>query len=118
MIVEFKHKGIALMIAGFLLHAGSLLLAIALPNFIKAYTQVHNGAQPEWLVSQMAWIGPLMPWCGLIGGILFIIGLGFFAKAKGYSGALGLLGLLTCIGLLIVLVLPDKTKDQSRIGTT
>ena len=42
--------------------------------------------------------------------ILLILGLGYYAKSKGYAGALGLLGLLSCVGLIIVAVLPDKTK--------
>jgi hypothetical protein len=45
------------------------------------------------------------------GSVLFIIGLSFYAKAKGYSALLGLLGLLSCLGLLIIAVLPDKTKS-------
>ena len=112
MIVEYKRKGIVLMICGFLLHAGCLFLAIAIPNFVTAYTQVHNGAQPEWIASRMDLIGELLGAGGFAGGVLFIFGLGFFAKSKGYSGLLGLLGLLSCIGLLIVLVLPDKTPPD------
>lgn len=49
----------------------------------------------------------------LVGVSLLIIGLGFYAKAKGYSIVYGLLGLLSCIGLLILAVLPDKTKGQT-----
>jgi hypothetical protein len=116
MIAEYKRKGLALVIVGFLLHSGCLFLTIALPNFVAAYTQVHNGAQPEWITSRMGWIGSLLDGGALVGGILFIIGLGFFAKAKGYSGFFGLFGFLLCIGLLIVLVLPDKTKNQDRHG--
>jgi hypothetical protein len=108
MIVEYKRKGIVLMICGFLLHTGCLFLTIAIPNFIKAYTQVHNGAQPQWIASQMDLIGGLLDTGAFVGGVLFIFGLGLFAKSKGYSGLWGLLGLLTCIGLLVVLVLPDK----------
>ncbi|HTV41525.1 MAG TPA: hypothetical protein VMF08_13165 [Candidatus Sulfotelmatobacter sp.] len=112
MIAEYKRKSLVLMISGFALHSVSLFVAIALPNFITAYTQVHNGAQPEWLTSQMGTIGPLLECVGLAGGVLFMFGLGFFAKGKGYSGLFGLLGLLTCIGLLIVLLLPDKTPPD------
>jgi hypothetical protein len=116
MIAEYKRKGLVLVISGFLLHSGCLFLAIALPNFIRAYTQVHNGAQPEWIASRIDWIDPLIDYCALFGGILFIIGLGFLAKGKGYSGLFGLLGFLLCIGLVIVLVLPDRTKSQDKTG--
>jgi hypothetical protein len=50
----------------------------------------------------------------LLGAVLLIIGLGYYAKGKGYSAVLGLLGLFSCIGLLILAVLPDKTKDQGH----
>ena len=31
-----------------------------------------------------------------------------YAQGKGYPGALGLLGLLSCIGLIILVCLPDR----------
>ena len=45
-----------------------------------------------------------------IGSILFIIGCCFYAKGKGYNGAWGLLGLLSLIGLLILVCMKDKHK--------
>jgi hypothetical protein len=54
---------------------------------------------------------------GIIGLVIAIIGLALFiwgcvnyAQGKGYSGALGLLGLLSCFGLIVLVVLPDKHK--------
>ncbi len=47
----------------------------------------------------------------LFGGIvLFIWGCWSYAKGKGYEGAVGLLGLFTIIGLIILACLPDKHK--------
>ena len=53
----------------------------------------------------------------LIGLMLAIVGLVFFiwgcmnyAAGKGHSKWLGLLGLLSCIGLLILVFLPDRHK--------
>jgi hypothetical protein len=48
----------------------------------------------------------------IVGNILLIAGLSFYAKAKGYSAALGVLGLLSCIGLLVLAILPDKAKVE------
>uniref|UniRef100_A0A7C4QSE0 Uncharacterized protein n=1 Tax=Schlesneria paludicola TaxID=360056 RepID=A0A7C4QSE0_9PLAN len=53
-----------------------------------------------------------------IGGLLMmLVGAGFFiwgcinyCEGKGYPGALGLLGLLSCLGLLELVLLPDKHK--------
>jgi hypothetical protein len=50
----------------------------------------------------------------IAGNILFMTGLGFYAKAKGYSAGLGMLGLVSCIGLLIVAMLPDRTKGTNE----
>ena len=47
----------------------------------------------------------------LAGNILLIIGLSYYAKAKGYTAYLGLVGVLSCIGLVILALLPDKTKN-------
>lgn len=66
---------------------------------------------------------PLAVWTGIFvvgsiaGNILFITGLCFYAKAKGYSAGLGALGLLSCIGLLVLGILPDKTKDTVDTAT-
>ena len=46
----------------------------------------------------------------LVGVVFFIWGCMNYAAGKGYSKVLGLLGLLSCIGLIILVVLPDKNK--------
>lgn len=54
---------------------------------------------------------PLIGWMiAAVGGVLFIMGCCFYAKAKGYHGAVGLIGLLSCVGLIVLVVLPDKHK--------
>ena len=47
---------------------------------------------------------------------LFIWGCCMYAIGKGYPGALGLLGLLSCFGLVILVLLPDKHKAARRIA--
>jgi len=58
-----------------------------------------------------------MPDLALVGAIITLIGVVFFiwgcmnyAAGKGYSKLLGLLGLLSCIGLIVLVLLPDKNK--------
>ena len=53
----------------------------------------------------------------LIGSILTLVGLALFiwgcinyAAGKGHSKWLGLLGILSCLGLLILVLLPDRHK--------
>jgi hypothetical protein len=47
---------------------------------------------------------------GLLGLGLFVYGCFNYAQGKGYSRWLGLLGLLSCLGLVVLVVLPDKNK--------
>ena len=50
--------------------------------------------------------------------ISLMIALWFYAKAKGYSGVLAiLLFFLSVLGLIILLVLPDKLKDEQANET-
>ncbi len=49
----------------------------------------------------------------LTGTGLLIYGLSFYARAKGHSGWLGLLGLLSCLGLIILAAMPDRLKDAT-----
>jgi hypothetical protein len=58
-----------------------------------------------------------MPNLALVGAIITLVGVVFFiwgcmsyAAGKGYSKLLGLLGLLSCIGLIVLVLLPDKNK--------
>lgn len=46
----------------------------------------------------------------LVGAGLFIWGCMNYAEGKGHSKWLGLLGLLSCLGLIILLFLPDRNK--------
>lgn len=47
----------------------------------------------------------------LNGGCLFLVGSCFYARAKGYPTALGMLSLLFLGGLLILFLLPDRNAD-------
>ena len=85
-----------------------LLLQIACVFLSNVFTtQASAGTVPS--VFLMAAFG----FFEIVGGVLLIVGLCFYAKAKGYSAALGMLGLLSCLGLLIIALLPDKTKDRN-----
>lgn len=52
-------------------------------------------------------LGPIL---ALIGSVFFIWGCMNYAAGKGHSQWLGLLGLLSCLGLLILVLLPDHHK--------
>lgn len=46
----------------------------------------------------------------LLGSGLFIAGCVFYAKGKGHHGGWGALGLLSIIGLIILICMKDKNK--------
>ena len=46
----------------------------------------------------------------LIGSVFFIAGCVFYAKGKGHHGGWGALGLLSIIGLIILVCMKDKNK--------
>jgi hypothetical protein len=48
----------------------------------------------------------------LIGSIMFIIGLAYYAMAKGRSPLWAVMGFLSIIGLIILALLPDHTLQM------
>ena len=48
----------------------------------------------------------------LVGAVFFIWGCMNYAEGKGHSKWLGFLGLLSCIGLIILIFLPDRYKES------
>jgi hypothetical protein len=48
----------------------------------------------------------------LVGAVFFIWGCMNYAEGKGHSKWLGLLGLLSCIGLIILVFMPDHHKES------
>jgi hypothetical protein len=63
-------------------------------------------------VPSISAIGLLM---ALAGYIMFIWGCSSYAVGKGYSQWLGALGFLSCLGILILAVLPDQHKNPPPI---
>ena len=60
---------------------------------------------------------------GLLGLVLFIIGLGCYVKSIGHHPAWGLLGLLSWIGIIVILCFKDTTltyeeKQSKKITKT
>jgi hypothetical protein len=84
-----------------------LSFAFALPGlFLQFGSQVVQGqpAPPEEALAR-AGTSVLIK---LVGVILLIAGLTFYAKMRGRNGAFGLLGLLSCIGFLILYFLSKR----------
>jgi len=54
----------------------------------------------------------------IVGEVLFLIGLAYYAKAKGRSPAWGLFGLLWILGIPFLYYLQDKLKSTDAAVTT
>jgi hypothetical protein len=103
MIAKYNRKSLVFGIPGILLQLGWLALIV----FIGLQGGSHSKALPDWAA--------MMFGCSIIlGAILWLVGSCYYALAKGYSTAVGLLGIFSWIGLLILFVLPDKTKGQNH----
>jgi hypothetical protein len=78
----------------------------------------------------LAILGGIVPAIGsegvvfrVLGGLMWLTGTGlqiwgcyYLAKGKGYHGAFSMLGVMCCLGLLILLVLPNKYGDARTSG--
>lgn len=79
-------------------------IILQLAGNVMANMGTSNPQNPNWAMA----LGGLA--VALVGTALLIYGLALYAQAKGQSGWWGLMGLLSCIGLLVLALLPDKTK--------
>jgi MFS family permease len=102
MIAKYNRKSLAFGIPAILLQIG--LLALIMAFGLKDGD--HGKAFPAW-ASALFGLGMV------VGAILWIVGLCYYALAKGYRAGFGLLGIFSWIGLLILFVLPDQTKVEN-----
>src|SRR5713226_5020299 len=77
----------------------SLAIGIPAVALLSVPVLVWNDAG---IMSPNTWVMTASVVAPLAGSALFIVALCYYAKAKGYNGALGLLGMLSCVGLLII----------------
>jgi len=95
-------------------HYNRRSLAIGVPGLLLQIVPILHDAFPphgEWLHV----LTGLLTFAGLV---MLVVGLCYYALAKGYSKWLGLLGLLSCIGLIVLACLPDRTKGATFVTHT
>ncbi len=68
-----------------------------------------------WIIANGAQTAPL----ALVGSLLFfggtgvlLVGLTYYARAKGHSAWWGLVGFFSCVGILVLAFLPDRLKEE------
>jgi hypothetical protein len=101
MITKYNRKSVAFGIPGILLTQGWLVLIV----YLGLKDGSHGHPLPEWAST-------LFGFSFVLGTILWLVGCCYYARAKGYEAVVGLVGIFSWIGLFILFVLPDKTKDQ------
>jgi len=82
---------------------------------IKRYNNISLTVGIPGLIIQIA--GYLMdnqPFLLLAGTVLLIIGLVYYAKAKGRSPAWGFMGLLSIIGMIVLACLKDMAPEPAK----
>ncbi len=71
-----------------------------------------NRAQPHTI-----WV-LVFAMLALVGTAMLLVGLGYYAQARGHSRWWGLAGLLNIAGIIALALLPDKHKAQERRSLT
>jgi len=102
MIAKYNRRSLAIGVPGLLIQFACVIL-------IDACRTSSEGLATSSFLS----IDTLLILGFLLGIILLIAGLCYYSKAKGYSALLGLLGLASAPGLLILSCLPDRMKNQT-----
>ena len=80
---------------------------------IAKYKSRSNWFVTAWLFCQLAGLlvgsdfGAIL---SLVGGVCLIVGCCYYSKAKGHHSLWGLLGLLSIIGLIILVCFSDRNK--------
>ncbi len=98
---EIKAKISRLNTLSFVVFIPGLLLQFGTPAVITVTT-------PEQLQMVLALRG--------LGAIMLIVGFGLYAAMKGRSGAWGLMGLLSCLGLLFLALMSKCCHNCRQIG--
>lgn len=81
-------------------------LALGVPGLLLQTAPIFHDALPP----HGEWVHVLTGLMVLAGWVMLVVGLCYYALAKGYSKWLGLLGLLSCVGLIVLACLPDRTR--------
>ncbi len=79
---------------------------------IKQYNNISLAVGIPGLIVQLYGRFQGMPLVSIIGTVLFMVGLAYYAKAKGRNPAWCLMALLSIIGLIVLACLKDLEKEE------
>ncbi len=78
---------------------------------IKKYNNISLAFGIPGLIVQTFGVISQITIISLVGAVLLIVGLGYYAKSKGRHPAWCLLGLLSILGIIILALLQDKSSE-------
>lgn len=84
-------------------------LAWGIPGIVLQFVGLGIG-QPQ-IVLQIGGQAIVQPLVLTLGTVLLVVGLAYYAKAKGRSAAWCLMGFLSLIGLFVLACLKDRAKE-------
>lgn len=84
-----------------------LLLSVAFFVGIPTYVELHGLEEDDDSPMTLITVPTLL--LGFFG--FWVLAMVFLARAKGYHGALGLLGVLWLIGTAVLVLLPDRSES-------
>ena len=85
---------------------------------IKKYNNISLAVGIPGLLLQIVGNVAGQPLVTILGTILLLVGLAYYAKAKGRSKAWCLMAFLSLIGLIVLACLKDKAKEQEQQPTS
>lgn len=92
-------------------------LTWGVPGFLAEIAGVALQDSVRWapgsVDSSRAGLGALLV---AVGTVMLIVGLCYYAKAKGRNAAWGLLGILSLIGVVVLAVMPDRHRSGEAEG--
>jgi hypothetical protein len=77
----------------------------------KRYNRISLAWGISGILLQVVGLGIEQPLVTLLGTVLLVVGLAYYAKAKGRSAAWCLMGFLSIIGLIVLVCLKDRSKE-------
>ena len=81
---------------------------------IKKYNNISLACGAPGMLLQYVGIGIGQPFSLIVGTVLFMVGLAYYAKAKGRNAAWCLMCFLSIIGLIVVGCLKDLEKETTQ----
>lgn len=99
MLAEDRKKSLWLAIPALFLQVGCMIVSRMV---------VMGDSLPQWLLTVSSIVSTPS-------AIVVVVGLCYFARGKGYHPAWGLLGIASFLGMGILCLFPDKTKNHKAL---